>query len=276
MHAEALRHSLQEPPESLHTFDTLVGHSQMFQDLLEQARLVAQADCRVLLIGEEGSGKETLARAIHNYSIRHRFPFHKLHCAAFRPSTSQHPLQLWNQEGVPHTSGSKEMPVDLTHGGTLYLDEVGSLTPEAQTWLLRCLLTIEMESLNTPNCEKVDQIRIIAATTRNLQEDVTAHRFRAELFYRLNVVPLHIPALRNRLEDIEVLANYFVKMHAGKYGKTINRISDKTFQVLRDYDWPGNIEEMENLFERAIILSKSDTLHIEQIVHGPANFPFHS
>ncbi|MGB0909573.1 MAG: sigma-54-dependent transcriptional regulator [Nitrospirales bacterium] len=263
-------------PHPMNTFETLIGRGTIFQDLLEQIRLVAQADCRVLLVGAQGTGKETLARTIHSYSTRHRLPFHKINCADFRPNTTQHPLQLWNQEDDTHTINPGDVPIDLTHGGTLYLHEVGSLSPEAQTWLLRCLLTIEMESLNSANSDKEDEIRVIAGTTRNLQDDVMAHRFRPELFYRLNVVPLHIPLLRHRLEDIEALAYHFVRIYSGKYGKRIERVSEETFQVLRNYDWPGNIEEMESLFERSIIRSKGPTLDIEQIVQGPANFPLHS
>ena len=275
MHAEATLNSPHNP-QPLNAFESLIGQGSLFQDLLEQARLVAQADCRVLLFGEEGSGKETLARGIHRSSIRHRSPFHKINCAEFRPHASQHPLQLWPQQGIPDSSNNREKPIDLNNGGTLYLHEVGALTPEAQTWLLRCLLTIEMEALNKPTCYRDEQIRIIAGTSRNLQDYVADHRFRAELFYRLNVVPLHIPPLRQRLDDIENLAYHFVRMYEGKYGKTIDRISEKTLKVLSQYSWPGNIKEMEHLIERSIILSKGPTLHIEHIAHGPAYFPFHS
>ena len=275
MQAEATLHA-SHSPQPLNAFEKLIGQAPLFQDLLEQARLVAQADCRVLLIGEEGSGKETLAQAIHRYSFRHRSPFHKINCGEFRPNPTKHPLQLWYQDGTSQTSNHGEMSLDLTNGGTLYLHEVGSLTPEAQTWLLRCLLTLEMESLNKPACYRDEQIRIIAGTSRNLQDDVADHRFRAELFYRLNVVPLHIPPLRHRLDDIESLAYHFVRMYEGKYGKTIDRISEKTLGVLSQYSWPGNIEELEHLIERSIILSKGPTLHFEHIAQGPVNFPSHS
>ncbi len=259
-----------------HTFETLIGNGTNFQNLLDQARLVAQANCRVLLIGEEGSGKETLARSMHHHSPGKRFPFHKLHCAQFCPTESQRPLQLCNQEGCLTSSNTRNSPIDLTYGGTLYLDEVGALSSEAQTWLLRSLLTIEMESLNQPHSDKEDHIRIIAGTARNLQEEVTARRFRAELFYRLNVVPLHLPPLRHRPEDIWTFVYHFVGMYAGKYGKTIDGISDKTLDVLRNYDWPGNITEMKNFLEKEVILAKGNILHIDQITHSPTNYPLRS
>ena len=274
MHANTLK-SLQGP-HPLNTIEMLIGQGTVFQDLLEQVRLVALADCRVLVVGEEGSGKETLARAIHSCSDRYRLPFQKISCKDFHPNTSQHPLQILSGvggESSPYSSGLKN---DLTLGGTLYLHEVEALSPEAQTWLLRCLLTIEMESLNNRGYGREDEIRVIAGTTRNLQDDVAALRFRAELFYRLNVVPLHLPPLRQRLEDIEALTHHFVRMYAGKYGKTIDEISEKTFQVFRHYDWPRNIEELEGLIERSIILSKGSTLHLEHIVRGPTNVPQHS
>ncbi len=278
MHTDTTVKSLQGP-HPLNTIEMLIGQGTVFQNLLEQVRLVAVADCRVLLVGEEGSGKETLARAIHSCSDRYRLPFHKINCKDFHPNISQHPLQMLSGvggESSPYTSDQQNETIGLTHGGTLYLHEVEALSPEAQTWLLRCLLTIEMESLNNRGYGREDEIRIIAGTTRNLQDDVAALRFRAELFYRLNVVPLQLLPLRQRLEDIEALTHHFVRMYAGKYGKTIDEISEKTFQVFRTYHWPRNIEELEGLVERSVILSNGPTLHLEHIVRGPSNVPQHS
>ncbi len=262
---------------SVNSLDMLIGQGTAFQELLEQIRLVAQSDCRVLLVGEEGSGKETFARAIHTCSVRSHLPFQVINCADFHPNASQHPLHMLTQaDGSSPRADQRDFPIDLAHGGTLYLHEVGALTPEAQTWLLRCLLTIEMEALNKQEKANEDELRVIAGTSRNLQEDVARHCFRADLFYRLNVVPLHIPPLRRRLEDIEALVHYFVNMYAGKYGKTIDAISEKTIEVLRNYDWPKNLEELRGVLERAVILSKSPTLYLEHIVQDPANFPLHS
>ncbi|WP_447969542.1 sigma 54-interacting transcriptional regulator [Nitrospira sp. M1] len=275
MPANAIVSSTNDPhPQPTH--EPLIGQGTRFLELLEQLRLVAQADCRVLLIGEIGSGKATFARHIHHHSIRRKSSFHRLDCARFRPSISQHPLQLSNQEGCPPLSDNKEIPIDLTRGCTLYLHEVGTLTPEAQTWLLRTLLTLEMESLNRPNYDREDQVRIIAGTSQNLQEEVAEGRFRAELFYRLNVVPLHILPLRHRPEDIEPLAQHFVDMYAEKYDKTIDQISHQTYQVLTHYDWPGNIAEMQYLLEKATILSHDGIVHIERIARNPQNSPTYS
>jgi len=275
MPTDTLFHSIKEPhPQP--AVETLIGQGTRFIELLDQLRLVAQADCRVLLIGEKGSGKATLAHRIHYQSIRGQSPFYRLHCATFHPNSSQHPLQIWNKEECSPSSHHRERPLDLNRGCTLYLHEVGALTPEAQTWLLRTLLTIEMELLNRPNYDREDQIRIIAGTSQDLQEEVAKGRFRAELFYRLNVVPLHIPPLRHRPEDIEAFVLHFVKMYAKKYDKHIDQISDQTYQVLMDYGWPGNITEMQYLLEKATILSKNGIVHIEQIAHDPPNFPLHS
>ncbi|GJL66598.1 MAG: hypothetical protein NPIRA05_15690 [Nitrospirales bacterium] len=275
MPTDTIAHSIKEPlPQPSAT--PLIGQGPSFLALLEQLHLVAQADCRVLLIGEEGSGKETLARRIHQESIRGHTPFHRLNCATFRPSSSQHPLQILSEQTDSHSLDHKEQTIDLSQGCTLYLHEVGTLTPEAQTWLLRILLTIEMELLNQPNSAPEDQIRIIAGTSQHLQEEVTKGQFRAELFYRLNVVPLHIPPLRHRPEDIEAFALHFVKMYAKKYDKRIDRISSQTYQTFTDYSWPGNITEMQYLLEKATILSKNGIVHIEQIAHDPQNSPLHS
>ena len=255
-------------PSPIQTFDDLIGKGLLFQELITQARLVAQTDCRVLLIGEEGSGKETLARSIHHDSSRRHSPFRTLQCATFHPAASHYPLHLWSQEGSAPPNDSF---FDTICGGTLYLDEVGALCPDAQTWFLRFLLTIEMDSLNKLNSGRDEQFRIIAGTTRNLQEDVTAGRFRAELFYRLNVVSLHVPPLRHRQEDIRALAAHFVALYSGKYGKSIKHITEKTFEVLHAYLWPRNIEELERLIERAIILSNDNTLHVGGIAYDLTN-----
>ena len=264
-----IKHSLQSD-YPIQIFDDLIGKGVLFHELLTQARLVARTNCRVLLIGEEGSGKQTLARSIHYESNRRHSPFRTLQCATFRPTHSHYPLHLWNREG---SDDQNDFTVDSRFEGTLYLDEVGALSPDAQAWLLRFLLTIEMESLNTCHNAEEEGVRIIAGTTRNLQEDVSAGRFRAELFYRLNVVSLHVPPLRHRQEDIDALAAHFTAMYAGKYGKTIQHLSEKTRKVLHTYHWPQNIEEMKRLLEKEIILSKGNILHIGQIAQNLTNLP---
>ena len=270
-------HHLSPPPlQPDQSHDTLVGQSTVYVDLLEQVHLVAPTDCRVLLAGPTGSGKETLARAIHQSSERHAFPFYKINCVDFDQSLSHTPLHYLNQEGSPQSALNAQSPIDLARGGTLYLHEVGLLKSEAQTWLLRSILALEMESLNNSGIPNKDQIRIISSTSQNLQSDVTAHRFHSDLFYRLNVVPLHIPSLCSRRGDIPLLAHHFVTKYSGKYGKSIESISEKTLELLNTYSWPGNVEELENVIERAIILSKNSTLHIEQISLAPTNFPLHS
>ena len=259
-----------------HASDTLVGQSAVFQDLLDQVHLVAPTDCRVLLAGPAGSGKETLARAIHNASERHASPFYKINCGDFDQNYSQTPLHYLNQEGSPQSALNALSPIELVRGGTLYLHEVGLLTSDSQTWLLRSLLAMEMESLNNPGTSSKDEIRIISSTSQNLHSEVITQRFRSDLFYRLNVVPLQIPSLCSRLEDIPLLLHHFVTKLSGKYGKSIENISQKTLELLNSYSWPGNIKELENVIERAIILSKNSTLHIEQISLAPTNFPLHS
>ncbi|GJL54577.1 MAG: hypothetical protein NPIRA02_17090 [Nitrospirales bacterium] len=275
MPTNTITDSIERPcPQPTH--EPLIGQGTGFLALREQLRLVTEADCRVLLFGEAGSGKETIARHIHSHSIRCQLPFYRLHCATFRPNIAQHPLHLSTQDNDSQMPDSRESSIDLTRGCTLYLHEVGTLTPEAQTWLLRTVLTIEMESLNSLNHDSQDQVRIIAGTSQNLQQEVTAGRFRAELFYRLNVVPLHILPLRQRPEDIEAFVTHFVAMYAEKYDKRIDRISDETYELLTRYDWPGNITEMQYLLEKATILSNNGIVHIEQISQNPQNSPLHS
>ena len=174
--------------QAAHVGDPLVGQSAVFQALLEQVHLVAPTDCRVLLAGPAGSGKETFARAIHKFSGRHATPFYKINCPDFDPSLSHTPLHYLNQEGSPQSSLNDENPIDLARGGTLYLHEVGSLKSESQTWLLRSILAMEMEALNHPDIPSKDQIRIISSTSQNLHSDVSKRRIRSDLFYRLNVV----------------------------------------------------------------------------------------
>ena len=273
MSAEAIAKPFLLTHDFRQTFDSLIGEGALFQKLISEARLTARTDCRVLLIGEKGSGKATFARSIHNESSRRHSPFRVLQCATFQPTASRHPLRLSNQEG---SALQNDFHFDLPLGGTLYLDGVESLSRDAQTWLLRLLEASEVESLHQCHGIRDRQLRIIPGSTKNLKEDLTAGRFRAELFYRLNVVSLHIPPLRYRREDIGALTAHFVSMYAEKYGKTIQYMSEKTFEVLRTYLWPKNIEEMKKVLEQAIIFAKDNTLHIEHIAQDHTDLPLQS
>ncbi len=221
--------------------------------------MVAPTDSTVLLLGETGTGKELVARAVHALSSRHARGFIKLNCAAV-------PSGLLESELFGHEKGAftgavsqKVGRLELADQGTLFLDEVGELPLELQPKLLRVLQDREFERLGGIHTIHVD-VRIISATNRDLHRDVAERKFREDLFYRLNVFPIQMPALRNRRSDIPVLVHHFVRKHAARMGKHIETIPNETMEILQNWNWPGNIRELENMIERMVILSKSEVL----------------
>ncbi len=237
----------------------LIGSSKSFKNLVEDIRIVAPIDCTVLIQGETGTGKEVVAQAIHNEGRRRDRPFIALNCAAI-------PAALLESELFGHEKGAFTGAVSQTigrfhaaHGGTLFLDEIGDLPLELQPKLLRVLQEQQFERLGSTRTMRID-VRVVAATNRDLQEMVDKKLFRADLFYRLNVFPLLLPPLRERKEDIPMLVHHFVGKCCRRLGKRINHIPDAVLGQLSRYDWPGNIRELENFIERAIITSPADTL----------------
>jgi transcriptional regulator with GAF, ATPase, and Fis domain len=237
----------------------LVGNA--LKQVMQQVRQVAPTDATVLLTGETGTGKELLAESIHYNSARRDKIMVKVNCAAL-------PAQLIESELFGHEKGAftgalqrRIGKFEMADGGTLFLDEIGELPLELQAKLLRALQEKEIERLGGSHPVKVD-VRIIAATNRVLEDEIKAGRFRQDLYYRLYVYPVHLPALKERKEDIPLLLQYFVAKAARKYGKVVKNISTKSIEALMQYNWPGNIREMEHMVERAVISATSPTISI--------------
>ncbi|GAB5553515.1 MAG: hypothetical protein Sapg2KO_31060 [Saprospiraceae bacterium] len=248
-----------------YSFNNIISRSEAYKPVLQKIAQVAEADSTVLITGETGTGKELLARAIHGLSPREEENLVKVNCAAL-------PGQLIESELFGHTKGAftgaiadKQGKFEIADGGSLFLDEIGELPLELQSKLLRALQEGEIERVGDPYPIKVN-VRIIAATNRNLQEMVAKKQFREDLFYRLNVFPIHNIPLRERREDIPLLAQHFLKKYARKNGKPITQITQSAIKALAKYDFPGNIRELENLIERAVIISKGQTLKLKAVI----------
>ena len=242
-------------------YEDMVYGSIEFSNVLSEVEKVAPTNATVLLQGESGTGKELLARAIHNTSLRNSKPLIKVNCSAI-------PRELIESELFGHKKGSftgaisdKMGKFELADQGTLFLDEIGELPLDMQPKILRFLQEGEIETIGGTRLKKLD-VRVIAATNRNLKEEIQNKRFREDLYFRLNVFPIVVPPLRNRKDDIPLLIEHFVNKFNKKYSKDIQYISDHAMRELKTYEWPGNIRELENLIERAIILTNDDTLMI--------------
>jgi formate hydrogenlyase transcriptional activator len=253
---------LESEIRSEHGFEEIVGKSQSIRYVLRQVEKVASTATTVLIQGETGTGKELIARAIHNLSSRREKTFVKLNCAAI-------PTGLLESELFGHERGAftgaimqKIGRFELAHQGTIFLDEVGEIPLDLQVKLLRVLQEQEFERLGSTRTQRVD-IRVLAATNRDLARMVADKEFRSDLYYRLNVFPVTVPALRDRRDDIPALVNFFTKKYSRQHNKSIVRISDAMMNALCEYAWPGNIRELENVIERCIIISSSDTLELE-------------
>jgi DNA-binding NtrC family response regulator len=241
----------------------IVGHSRALKQVLELVRTVAPSDSTVLLLGETGTGKELIARAIHNCSPRKNRPFVKLNCAAI-------PTGLLESEFFGHERGAftgaltqKIGRLELADQGSLFLDEIGDIPLDLQPKLLRVLQEREFERLGSTHTKKVD-VRIVAATHCALEEMVVRKQFRLDLYYRLNVFPISIPPLRERREDIPLLVRHFVQLFARRMHKTVESISSKTMEALVQYAWPGNIRELQNVIERSVVVYERGELSVSK------------
>ncbi len=245
-------------------FEHIIGESEPLTHALYRVEQVASLDTTVLLEGETGTGKELFARAIHNLSNRRDKPFIRVNCATLPASLIE--SELFGHEMGAFTGAIKHQigRFELAHKGTIFLDEIGELPIELQPKLLRVLQEGEFEKVGNPRTIKIDA-RIIAATNRNLEEDIQKNLFRKDLYYRLKVYPITIAPLRDRISDIPLLAQDFVKRFNLKLGKCITKIPAKTIKQLQSYSWPGNIRELENVIERAIIISPGTKLVVEQL-----------
>lgn len=250
---------LQEEIKLHNNFDEIVSKSKNFRRVLQQIEQVATTDATVLIVGESGTGKELLARAVHNISNRSKRPLIKVNCATLPANLIE--SELFGHERGAFT-GALEKRIgrfELADGGTIFLDEIGELPVELQAKLLRVLQEGEFERLGAPKTIRVN-VRVIAATNRNLEQAIEKKEFREDLFYRLNVFPIVSPPLRERKEDIPLLVKHFCLKYEAKMGKKITHIPTKVMDALMDYNWPGNIRELENVIERAIVLSRGTTL----------------
>jgi PAS domain S-box-containing protein len=255
--------ALREEIDKASMFEEIVGESPALRAVLVQASKVAPTDSTVLITGETGTGKELIARAIHKRSQRSARAFVSVNCAAI--PTSLIASELFGHEKGAFTGALQRRlgRFELAEGGTVFLDEVGELPTETQITLLRVLQEREFERIGGTQTIRVD-VRVIAATNRDLHAAIASGEFRRDLFYRLNVIPMAIPALRERTEDIPLLVQYFVDRYARKAHKTIRVIEKRTLEMLQSYPWPGNIRELQNVIERSVVLCESDTLSIEQ------------
>lgn len=252
---------LEEEIKTEYNFEEIIGRSTALRHVLKQVETVAPTDSPVLICGETGTGKELIARAIHNLSTRRERTLVKLNCAAI-------PTGLLESELFGHEKGAFTGAIaqrigrfELAHKGTLLLDEIGEIPLELQPKLLRVLQEQEFERLGSSRTIKSD-VRLIAATNCDLRQMVAEKKFRADLYYRLNVFPIQVPPLHERAEDIPLLVNYFAQKHARRMNKRIETIPNDALQALRRYAWPGNVRELENLIERAVILSPGRELQV--------------
>jgi formate hydrogenlyase transcriptional activator len=255
--------ALREQIERDSMFEDVVGSSDALNKVLHQLRKVAASDSTVLILGETGTGKELIARAIHKRSGRAARAFIAVNCAAIPASLIA--SELFGHEKGAFTGATHRRlgRFEAASGGTIFLDEVGDLPPEVQIALLRVLQEREIERVGSDRPIPVD-VRVLAATHRNLEKLVSEGEFRRDLLYRLNVVPIHMPSLRERAADIPLLVEYFIARFGRKVGKKFRAIDKKALQLLKEYEWPGNIRELQNVIERAVILSDSDTFAVDE------------
>ena len=254
---------LRDEIERDYAFEEIVGHSSALRHVLQQVERVAVTDTTVLLLGETGTGKELIARAIHHHSARKDRPLVKVNCAALPPTLIESELFGHEKGAFTGALARKMGRFELADAGTIFLDEIGELPLDLQAKLLRVLQDGAFERLGSVQTTAVD-VRVIAATNRNLVQQVAAGHFREDLYYRLNVFPVTLPPLRERREDIPLLVWYFVAKCEGKLGKPIERIPEREMATLVAYHWPGNIRELANVIERAIILSPGATLVVDE------------
>jgi formate hydrogenlyase transcriptional activator len=250
---------LREEITSIRGFDDIVGESPLLQEVLER---VAPTDAAVLLRGETGTGKELIARAIHRRSPRHEAPFVAVNCAALPPSLIEAELFGHEKGAFMGATAARAGRFEIAHGGTLFLDEIADFGLDLQAKLLRVLQAREFERVGSPRTRAAD-VRIIAATHRDLEAAMRAGAFRDDLYYRLNVFPITMPPLRERREDIPSLVWFILARRQAALRKRITRIPRAVMDALRAYPWPGNVRELENVLERALILTRGSTLHLD-------------
>lgn len=266
---------LRQQLKSKYKFDGIIGNSDEMHSVFSLMEKVADTDSTILILGESGTGKELVAKAIHYNSARADKPLITVNCAAI-------PEDLLESELFGHMKGSftgahqtHEGRFAAAHGGTIFLDEIGDMSLKLQVKLLRVLQERKCEPVGSTKTQDVD-VRIIAATNQNLEEAVKQHRFREDLYYRLNVIPIKVPAIRNRTDDVPLLLNHFLKISNEENSRSVEGFTQEAMRVLCDYDWPGNVRELENLVERAVILKGAGMIDVpdlpDKIVKRPMQF----
>jgi formate hydrogenlyase transcriptional activator len=253
--------SLQDDLTAGADFRGIVGRNSKLKAVIENIEIVAPADATVLILGETGTGKELIARAIHDLSPRKNYPFVKVNCAAIPSGLLESELFGHERGAFTGAIAQKIGRFELAHKGTLFLDEIGDIPLELQPKLLRVLQEQEFERLGSTRTQRVD-VRVVAATNANLAPMVAEKKFRSDLFYRLNVFPISVPPLRERRDDIERLVRHFANKYAQRMGKHIVSIAKSTMDALISHTWPGNIRELQNLMERAVLLSPGPQLRV--------------
>jgi len=250
---------LKKELEKKYGFDEIIGRSKKMEEIFELIKTVANSEAVVMIRGESGTGKELIARAIHANSKRKYGPLVALSCGALPETLLESELFGYEKGAFTGAEHSRKGRIEMASGGTLFLDEIGDISPKTQVALLRVLQEKHIYRLGSTKPITVD-IRIISATHRNLEEDAREGKFREDLYYRLNVVPINVPPLRERREDIPLLANHFLHKYTMANSKKINGISGEAMKMLIGYHWPGNIRELENVIERAVVVSKTDEI----------------
>jgi DNA-binding NtrC family response regulator len=263
--------SLREQVRQRTRFHNIVGEAPQLQAIYETVKRAASTRATVLILGESGTGKELIAQALHHESPRKDKPFIKVHCAALSENLLESELFGHEKGSFTGAVARKEGRFELADGGTLFLDEIGDISPAVQVKLLRVLQQREFERVGGTQTLKVD-VRIVAATHRDLAAEVKAGKFREDLYYRLNVVAVTLPPLRERKSDVPALVNHFLEKYSDSYGKEVRGLAPGTLQALLAYDWPGNIRELENAMERAVVLATGNELTADDlppVLRGP-------
>lgn len=246
-----------------YTFEDIVGESEQIKKVIVECKSISNSPSTVLLLGESGCGKELLAQAIHNYSDRKNHPFIAVNCGAIPSNLIE--SELFGYEGGSFTGSNKKGGLgkfELADGGTIFLDEIGEMPIEMQVTLLRVLQDGVITRIGGKNSISID-VRVIAATNKNLKQEIKNHKFRSDLYYRLSVLPIKVPPLKNRIGDVPILLDYFLKVKSKKLNKPIPNISTSLFKRMISYCWPGNIRELENFVENIVALNGSTTCEID-------------
>ncbi|MEO2015650.1 MAG: sigma-54 dependent transcriptional regulator [Fuerstiella sp.] len=242
----------------------IIGQSPLMQEVYRVTRKVAPTSATVLLTGETGTGKELVARALHELSSRSTGPFVRVNCGALSESLLESELFGHVKGAFTSAHETRTGRFEAAHGGTVFLDEINSVSYQLQVKLLRVLQEQEFERVGDTKTIKVD-CRVIAATNVNLMDEIEGGRFRDDLYYRLNVIPIYLPALRERPDDVPALVKFFMTRYVEQNNLSINRITTAALSFLTQYDWPGNVRELQNYIERALVLSSSDELDVEDL-----------